>query len=106
VAAEYDWLLNAVGLAGDAQALFKLGQRLKAEGKVHLAATAYDRAFGLQPKSEPIVNARLMLLKSLSVREYGLDFCYIPPGSFLMGSVVGEPDEAPVHPVRVDPYWL
>ena len=66
MAAEYDWLLDAHGLSGDAQALFTLGQTLEAEGKVQLAATAYDRAFGLRPNSEPIVNARLALLEKFS----------------------------------------
>jgi formylglycine-generating enzyme len=106
MATAYDWLLDAHGLSGDAEALFKLGQRLEGEGRVHLAATAYDRAFGLQPNYKPIVSARAALLDSLKVTEHGISFRYIPAGSFLMGSDVGEPDEQPLHAVRLTHCWL
>ena len=33
-------------------------------------------------------------------------FRYIPAGTFLMGSESGDPDEVPVHPVRLGDYWL
>ncbi len=106
MSSEYDWLLSAHGFSGDAQSLFELGQKLEAEGKLHLAATAYDRAFAFRPDSEKIANYRRMLLESLTVVEHSITFRYIPAGSFLMGSDVGEPDEAPAHPVRVNAYWL
>ena len=35
-----------------------------------------------------------------------MNFRYIPAGSFLMGNGGGEADEAPIHPVRLDAYWL
>src|SRR5690349_4836986 len=55
----YDWLLNSCGLGGDAQSFLQLGTQLQQEGELHLAATAYDRAFGLEPHSESITRRRL-----------------------------------------------
>jgi formylglycine-generating enzyme len=42
----------------------------------------------------------------MAVKEHGITFRYIPAGTFLMGSDTGEPDESPVHSVRLDDYWL
>jgi formylglycine-generating enzyme required for sulfatase activity len=36
----------------------------------------------------------------------GMTLVYIPPGEFEMGSVSGNPDEAPVHTVQLHGYWL
>src|SRR5690606_33587135 len=30
----------------------------------------------------------------------------IPGGSFKMGSDKGNPDEAPIHEVKLDPFWM
>ena len=106
MAAEYDWLLTSHGAGGDAQSLFQLGSKLETDGEFHLAATAYDRAFGLQPDSQRIIKARQALLDKLAVIECGVTFRYIPAGSFLMGSDSGDPDEQPVHPVELSLYWL
>ena len=35
-----------------------------------------------------------------------ISMTHIPGGDFLMGSNDGDPDEQPVHRVRVDPFWI
>ncbi|MFD0851524.1 formylglycine-generating enzyme family protein, partial [Actinomadura adrarensis] len=46
------------------------------------------------------------LLDRMAVTEHGIVFRYIPAGTFLMGSAAGDPDETPVHPVRLDGHWI
>jgi formylglycine-generating enzyme required for sulfatase activity len=104
--AKSDWLLDSHGTEGDAAEFFRLGRELESRGDRHLAATAYDRAFGLQPGAGDIAKARKALLDTLTVEEHGILFRYIPGGSFLMGTESGEPDEQPVHRVRLHHYWL
>jgi sulfatase modifying factor 1 len=106
MAAEYDWLLKSVGPTGDARSLFELGRKLEDAGDLGIAATAYDRGFGLQPDSEEIRNARQALLDRLEITEHGMVFRYIPAGSFLMGSETGDPDEQPVHKVQLSQFWI
>jgi serine/threonine-protein kinase len=36
----------------------------------------------------------------------GMKLVYVPAGSFEMGSASGNPDQAPVHTVQLDGYWL
>lgn len=99
-------LLDSYEKSGDADSFFKLAQAFEAGGDLELAATAYDRAHGLQPDNEAISNARASVLDQLAIEEHGITFRYIPAGSFLMGSDDGDPDELPVHPVRLDAYWM
>ncbi len=103
-----DWLLESHGKngRGEAQKYFKLATELEAARNLHGAATAFDRAYGLNPVHMDIEQARRQLLDHLAVAEKGLLFRYIPAGTFQMGSDTGETDEAPVHPVRLDAYWL
>lgn len=70
------------------------------------AAAAYDQAYGMTPGDSWLVAARQGVLERLAVTEHGLRFRYVPAGAFLMGSVQGETDERPVHPVELDGYWL
>ena len=84
----------------------ELAQRLESQGELSAAATAYDRAYGLQPDNPQLALARQKLLDRLAVAEHGITFRYIPAGSFLMGSTVGDPDERPVHRVELDEFWL
>ncbi len=49
---------------------------------------------------------RQVLLDQLAVVEHGIRFCYVPAGTFLMGSNDGDPDEQPVHAVRLGEYWM
>jgi formylglycine-generating enzyme len=106
MASAFAWLRASHGSLGDANTLFTLARNLEAEGDMHTAATAYDRAYGLNPDNEEIERARNNLLEQLAISEYGIKFRYIPAGSFLMGSATGDPDEQPVHPVELDRYWL
>ncbi len=99
-------LRSSCGPEGDALAFATLAAELERDGRPDLAATAYDRAFGLNPANEKIRQARSRLLDSLAVQEHGLVFRYVPAGSFLMGSIDGDPDELPVHPVEVSAFWI
>ena len=44
--------------------------------------------------------------KIFTVVEHGLTFRYVPAGVFIIGSRLGEPDERPVHPVRLSAFWI
>jgi len=103
---EYDWLFLEHGDKGDVDELFMIAKKLEQKNELRIAATAYDRAFGLDPENKEIASSRRELLERLAITEHGIKFCYIPAGSFLMGSELGELDEQPVHPVRLDDYWL
>ncbi|MEM9188026.1 MAG: SUMF1/EgtB/PvdO family nonheme iron enzyme [Myxococcota bacterium] len=46
------------------------------------------------------------VLEQLARHDHGLEWRYIPGGSFRMGSEVGEPDEAPVHTVALEGFWM
>lgn len=102
----FDWLLDSYGPDGDAEQFFALGRELEQAGQLELAATAFDRAYGLNPTSTKIQEFRQMVLDELAVEENGIHFRYIPAGTFLMGSEDGDDDEKPVHPVKLDSYWL
>ena len=75
-------------------------------GDLPLAASALDRAFGLCPEDDMLDRRRQVLLDQLAVVEHGIRFCYVPAGTFLMGSNDGDPDEQPVHAVRLGEYWM
>ena len=102
----YQWLLDASGSTDDTKELLALARQLQAEANLHVAATALDRAFGLAPLDEVIRNERRQLLDQLAVNEHNLVFRYIPAGTFLMGSVQGDPDEQPIHRVQLDHFWV
>jgi formylglycine-generating enzyme required for sulfatase activity len=55
---------------------------------------------------ERVVPLLQQCLNGLAVKEHGLVFRYIPAGTFLMGNANGEPDERPVHPVRLPGFWM
>lgn len=101
-----DALMASHGRSGHPREFLAMGRRLEETGEARTAATAYDRAFGLDPRDDSIVHARRFLLDRLAVVEHGLTFRYIPAGTFLMGSEAGDPDELPVHAVRLGDYWL
>src|SRR5262245_54936963 len=75
-------------------------------GDMRLAASAIDRAYGLDPRDSLVARHRQTILDGLAVVEHGLRFRYVPEGAFLMGSASGEPDERPVHPVLTGPFWI
>ena len=99
---DYAWLRELEPGEGDAAGLRRLAERLVAEGDLETAATAYDRAYGLAAQDGDIAVARGKLLDSLAVVEHGLRFRYVPAGCHSMGSYGGDPDEQPVHRVRLD----
>jgi formylglycine-generating enzyme required for sulfatase activity len=103
---EYDWLRTATGSDGNVEELASLANKLETAEDLHTAATAIDRAFGLDPQNAAVGSARQRLLDRLSVAEHGITFRYIPAGSYLMGSEEGDADERPVHPVRLTHYWI
>jgi formylglycine-generating enzyme required for sulfatase activity len=70
------------------------------------AAAALDRAYGLAPDDVDLARHRMAILDELAVYEHGIVWRYIPAGTFLMGSDSGDPDERPVHPRRVDAFWI
>jgi len=99
-------LLSSFGMEGDPAEYATLARELVAQGKLRLAATAYDRAYGLVPTDAAVAAERATLLDMLAVTAHGIAFRYIPAGSFLMGDADGEPDERPVHVVDLGDYWL
>jgi sulfatase modifying factor 1 len=101
-----EWLYRSYKPDDDAQPFLELARQLLAHGQERAAASAYDRAYGLDPHNLSIQAERSALLDRLAVTEHGIVFRYIPAGSFLMGSETGEPDERPVHPVQLGDYWL
>jgi len=103
---EYNELLSSYGRMGEAKHFFSLAKELQANGNLRMAATAYDRAYGLNPENHDIAIARKQILDQLAVVEHGMKFCYIPAGTFLMGSEIGDSDEQPIHPVELGDFWL
>jgi formylglycine-generating enzyme required for sulfatase activity len=106
MASAFDRLVRECGPEGDPHQAVNAGRDLEAAGDFRAAATAYDRAFGLAPSDLEIARARQDLLDRLALEELGLRFRYVPAGTFLMGSEAGDPDERPVHPVRLGGYWM
>ncbi|MFO0929136.1 MAG: SUMF1/EgtB/PvdO family nonheme iron enzyme [Gemmataceae bacterium] len=102
----YRWIEEGFEPEGDPHLLRAIARDLAAAGDLAGAATVYDRAFGIAPEDEAIAAERAGLLDRLAVIEHGLRFRYVPGGPFLMGSRDGDPDETPLHPVWVSPYWI
>ena len=100
------WLLSSFGAEGDAAEYLALARELAGQDNPRLAATAYERAYGLAPDDQTIATERGTLLDRLAIVEHGLTFRYVPAGSFMMGYDGGDPDERPVHVVELGDYWL
>jgi formylglycine-generating enzyme len=101
----YEWLLSGDD-AGDAAELLRAARELEEAGELGLAATAYDRCRQVAPGDATVASARAALLDRLAVTEHGMTFRYVPAGTSLMGSGRGDVDERPVHPVRLDGFWI
>lgn len=86
--------------------VLRQARELESGGDLRAAAAAFDRAYALAPSDPAVAKARGALLDRLAVVEHGITFRYIPAGTFLMGSDTREPDEKPVHRVRLGDYWL
>ncbi|AUX24584.1 uncharacterized protein SOCEGT47_051230 [Sorangium cellulosum] len=100
------WLLSADRALPSAAELLSLAARLEGEGRLALAATACDAAFGLAPGDPALAAARGRLLDRLRIEEHGLVFRYVPAGPFLMGADDGDVDEWPVHAVELGAFWI
>ncbi|MCR9201545.1 MAG: formylglycine-generating enzyme family protein [Planctomycetaceae bacterium] len=94
------------GPAGDPAAALVAADYFLEHGLPRLAATAFDRAYGLNPTDESVARLRGNLLEELSVQEHGLHFRYVPAGTFVMGSEQGDPDERPTRAVRLPEFWV
>jgi formylglycine-generating enzyme required for sulfatase activity len=100
------WVIEAFEPEGDPWLLLQIALDLEVEGNLEGAAAIIDRAYGLEPSSPRIRQARAGILDGLAVEEHGLVFRYVPGGPFLMGNPAGEIDEQPLHPVWLSPYWM
>ena len=45
-------------------------------------------------------------LQKIEGTKLSFEMKAIPGGSFLMGNATGNPDEKPVHQVKIDPFWM
>lgn len=97
---------GADGLRGDPRDFQVAADACLARGDEATAIAALDRAYGLAPDDAEIATARATWLDRFAIDEFGLVFRYVPAGTFLMGSTHGDPDERPIHPVRLDAYWM
>lgn len=99
-------VLNESDSSGDAGDALVAADYFLERNNMRLAASAYDRAWGLNPHDESIQRLRGDLLNELAIEEHGIHFRYVPAGSFQMGSSDGDADEQPVHPVPLDDFWM
>ena len=100
-----DWQLELYHL-DKVEQLVQRARRFLGEGEPERAASALDRAYGLDSGNVEVALQRSQLLGELAREHQGMRFSYVPGGYFLMGSQHGDPDEQPVHPVRLDPFWI
>ncbi len=99
-------ILAAYGPEGDPDEARVVADYFLERGDLPMAASALDRAFGLQPGDGFVAEQRRDLLDSLARVEHGIRFRYVPAGSFLMGSETGDPDERPTHGRQLDGFWI
>jgi formylglycine-generating enzyme required for sulfatase activity len=103
---KYQWIAIEFEPEGNPWELLQIATLLENEGNREGAATVLDRAFAIEPSDAKIIEARRRVLDSLAVTEEGVVFRYVPAGTFLMGSLDGDPDELPRHPVYLDAFWI
>ena len=77
---------------------------LYAAGEIAAAATVLDEVAHLD--RDRALSLLSDCLNRLALTEHGLVFRYIPAGRFLMGSVDGDADEAPVHEVQLPAFHI
>jgi formylglycine-generating enzyme len=90
----------------EASRFIAIADHFLAEGDRALAASALDRAYGLQPGDRDLARHRAHILDELAVEENGIRWRYVPAGTFVMGSRDGDPDERPPHARRLAAYWI
>jgi formylglycine-generating enzyme required for sulfatase activity len=103
---KYRWIEEQFEPEGDPWLFLALARELEEQGNPEGAATVYDRAYAADPMNEEVRRNRARILDQLAVVEHGLTFRYIPGGPFLMGGNDSEPDERPLHPEWLSPFWL
>ena len=91
---------------GDAAQFIVYADHFLDRGERALAAAALDRAYGLAPEDDALARQRAALVDELALEEHGLRWRFVPAGTTVMGSLSGDPDERPVHPQRVDAFWI
>jgi sulfatase modifying factor 1 len=94
-------ILGEAGPEGRADEAQVAADWCEEQGLAELEASMLDRAHGLAPHDERLARRRAAALDRLARGEHGLVWRYVPEGTFLMGSPDGDPDERPVHPVRL-----
>lgn len=45
-------------------------------------------------------------LRGKALVEHGVRFCFVPGGTFTMGSLTGGDDERPCHRVTLPEFWI
>ena len=88
------WLFRANATLPDPRAMLRQAIEFEERGSLPLAASALDRAYGVDPNDSEITEARRRVLDAMSIEEHGLIWRYVPAGPFTMGWNEGEPDEA------------
>jgi hypothetical protein len=81
-----------------------LAEEFRARGDLQSAAALLD-ATAREERASAIEPLR-RVLDALAVAEHGIVFRYVPAGTFTMGSVDGDPDEAPLHEVVLPGFWM
>jgi formylglycine-generating enzyme len=79
-------------------------EALRVAGDVEGAAALLDAA-AREERARAVAPLR-QVLDTLAVTEHGIMFRYVPGGIFTMGSLDGDPDEAPPHEVALPGFWM
>lgn len=103
---DVDKIQDEYGPEGDAILYLSEAEKLAGNNMLHEAASVINRAYCIDPKNERISHLRNDILDKMSISECGLEFRYIPAGTFLMGSENGDTDESPIHPVFLPAFWI
>jgi sulfatase modifying factor 1 len=79
-------------------------EELRAGGDLQGAAALLDVA--AREDRARVIGPLRHVLDALAVTEHGIGFRHVPAGTFTMGSLDGDPDEAPPHEVALAGFWI
>jgi sulfatase modifying factor 1 len=79
-------------------------EEFRARGDLESAAALLDAT--AREERARVIEPLRRVLDALAVTEHGIVFRYVPAGRFTMGSVDGDPDEAPLHEVVLPGFWM